>query len=543
MSNEATVLFRVEQALQTRGFAYAGRADDGWPAFSGTIAANKSNHSARICVDLTGQNLPRITVKIPANAPAVLPHIGANGSVCYAAHGTLVLDIFDIAGQVLGCLDRAAHVLDTSLSGGMQQDLEDEFFAFWNGDFCFLDIEPNSTAPLTTMLSERFRCAFVSGDLPKTRIKLNALPFAGDAETIEVDGFQVSTLAKPKPTQYDWPPTTVAKLLAWQQLLDPKSRRRIEQNLLHFAKRGKETALCVIKSPLIQYAFWVDFKNDKTLSPSKRLTNARPHFLASRVHPMTALRIDDHYISHRNSPKSPSLAGKQVAIAGCGAIGGFLAELLVKNGAGLDGGRLTLIDHDILMPHNVGRHRLGLNHSLESKATALKGELTASAPTSNIRDLPVRIQEAELGALDLFIDATGEESLSASLVQRFGEAAVPTLTVWIEGPGIAVRSLLRDSADAACVRCLCAAHGEQLFPVVTGAMPEDLAGNGCESLYVPFPATVSIQAACLAADMVTDWLKGDESPRLRTRIVAKGFKEGAEDQNPPVREACPACSS
>lgn len=260
---------------------------------------------------------------------------------------------------------------------------------------------------------------------------------------------------------------------------------------------------------------------------------------------MTAVRIDDEYICQRNTPGKPTLAGKRIALVGCGTIGGFLAELLVKAGAGVSGGELLLIDHDELMPNNVGRHRLGLNHAFRNKAVALKSELSEGAPTANLRALPVKVQEAELGPLDLLIDATGEEGLSYRLTRRFADAStfVPMLTAWVEGPGVAVRALLRDSQEHGCTRCLCKAHGEQLFPVIEGVMPEELAGHGCESLYVPFSATVSIQAACLAMDMVSDWLSGNPFPRLRTVLTRKGFMKATEDLDVPRREECPACAS
>lgn len=64
---------------------------------------------------------------------------------------------------------------------------------------------------------------------------------------------------------------------------------------------------------------------------------------------MISIRMDDKYVAERNVPEGPTLAGKRVALIGCGTIGGFLAELLVKAGAGLNDGDLALIDPDILL--------------------------------------------------------------------------------------------------------------------------------------------------------------------------------------------------
>jgi hypothetical protein len=545
MSGKANILPELTRALGARGFTYAGRTSEGLPRFKGRLTAANADHAARVAVDLTGQELPRVHVDLPPGAPAVIAHVGANGFVCYAAKGSLVLDIFDIPGQTLACLDRAATVLDLALRGEMQQDLEDEFFAFWGGELCFLDVGGEDKSPLSVLHFEEAGLAFLTNRPERTQKKLRAMQLTGGTETSVVAGFLVNTTAKPKPSQGMWPPGTVADLLRWQELLDPHARREMERQLLRACVRRKLMALCVVKSPVMQYAFWVSLATGQKQSPAKALATARPRLLAAKVYPMSAVRIDDEYVSRRNAPGRPTLAGKRVALVGCGTIGGFLAELLVKAGAGLDGGELLLIDSDILMPQNVGRHRLGLNYALKNKAAALKTELSAGAPTANLRDLPVKVQEAELGALDLLIDATGEEALSALLTRQFTDSGVfvPTLTTWVEGPGVAVRGLLRDAERQGCTRCMSEAHGQPLFPVVDGAMPDDLAGHGCESLYVPFPATVSVQAACLAADMISDWLGHATAPRLRTTVTRRGFTKATQDTDVPRRATCPACSS
>ena len=541
MTQDETVLSKLTSALFARGFDYVGRTAEGWPRFRGSLSAAGAEHVARVAVDLTGLELPRVYVDLPAAAPAVLAHVGANGFVCFAAKGSLVLDIFDIPGQVLGCLDRAAMVLDLSLRGEMQDGLEDEFFACWGGELCFLDVEPGEDAELSVFFDDSSP-AFVSSNQIRTQRKLKAMKVGRATSDCDIVAFQVKTTAKPKPMHGAWPPTTVSDLLAWQARLDPRARRAIERCLLKACVQRKRMALCVVKSPLTQYAFWVHL-DVRREAPAKALAGARSRLFSSKVHQMTAVRIDDDYVSRRNAPSRPTLAGKRLALIGCGTIGGFLAELLVKAGAGLAGGELLLVDHDILLPQNVGRHRLGLDHALVNKAEGLRADLSAGAPSAVIRALPVRVQEAALGKLDLLIDATGEEALSAALTRQLTDVGtfVPTLTTWVEGPGVAVRALLRDASERACTRCMCGTHGQQLYPVVEGAMPDDMAGHGCESLYVPFPATVSVQAACLTADLVSDWLEQAPSPRLRTRLTRRGFRLASNDVDIPHLEECPAC--
>jgi hypothetical protein len=107
-----------------------------------------------------------------------------------------------------------------------------------------------------------------------------------------------------------------------------------------------------------------------------------------KVTPVSVMRIDNNYISQRNIPGLHTLAGKNIAIIGCGTIGGYLSEMLVKAGAGVSGGRLTLVDYETLSPQNIGRHRLGFPDLFSNKAVAMAKELTRLHPGFDIRALP-----------------------------------------------------------------------------------------------------------------------------------------------------------
>ena len=248
----------------------------------------------------------------------------------------------------------------------MVQDLEDEFFAFWQGEFCFLDIYPGDPGALDILFAGRIGAesdiVCVTNDPTRTREKLRAMSIQ-DRELLQGAAFRVRASAQPSPSQEIWPPPDVSALLKWQGIRDPSAKHNIERRLLDAMVSKKDVALCVVDAPLIQYAFWINFaaKEEQISLP---LYDTRVRLYASKMYPMTSVRIDDKYIVERNVPESPTLAGKRIALIGCGTIGGFLAELLVKAGAGMNGGDLALIDPEILLPQNVGRHRLGLNRAL-----------------------------------------------------------------------------------------------------------------------------------------------------------------------------------
>lgn len=539
--NDDDKVAAVVDALRLRGFVFVGPAADGWLKLRGPLQASGTAHACEIQLDPKFFELPRVQLlKLPVGLSRVTPHLGAAGHLCYIAKGTVVLDIFDPVGQTLACIQRAEAVLETVLKGEMVQDLEEEFYAYWGGPLCLVDMQDRRLGRQETLVikpSDNFT-AVVTDDAARTTTKLKALGWEPTEYTMLT--YRVSTSTKPRPHTAAWPPKTVRDILAWQGLLDPRCRRKIEKRLVEALETAAKGALVLVESPLLTYGFVVIFKREVAMRGMRRAPRASMYSLD--VIPMSVVRIDDRYMAQRSVPGLKTLAGKHLVLVGCGTIGGYLAEMLVKAGAGTSGGQLTLVDSESLYPQNIGRHRLGFPHLFANKATALGEELRRNAPGADVRALPVDVKKVQLGKVDMLIDATGEEELGHWLCERYLPSA-PLLTAWIEGPGTAVRALLRSKSGGACYRCLCDANRTGLFTTVVGDVPKVMAGQGCEGLYVPFPASVSVQAASLAAEMSLAWANGSHTPALRTKLVDSTRQLATPDCDPPRWEGCPACPS
>ncbi|WP_265285645.1 ThiF family adenylyltransferase [Verminephrobacter aporrectodeae] len=477
----------------------------------------------------------------PPELPKAVPHFGADGGLCYLAKGTVVLDIYDPVGQSLACLKRAAAVFGQVLKGEMIDDLAEEFFAYWNGWLCFVDMQGEDLGRQNCIVAQANGNPlwFITDDEDRTRRKLNSLGYQVTDKTVLT--YRVKTTAQPRPLASHWPPETVGDVLAWQSTLDPRCRRKIHERIKEGESKKVNGVLIVIESPLMTYGFAVLFDR-QALAQKTKLADRKDLSYGLKVMPVSMIRIDDRYLAQRNIPKSKTLAGKRIALVGCGTIGGYLSDMLVKAGAGTCGGKLTLVDFDCLLPQNIGRHRLGFPDLLSNKAEAMAKELKRLSPGAEVHALPVDVRHAQLGRLDLLIDATGEESLGHWLCGRY-LAPTPMLSVWIEGPGTAVRALLRTNASGACYRCLWHSHRSGELHSTLDPLPTILAGHGCEGLYVPFPASVSVQAASLGAEMALDWINGVHSPALRTRLIDQTHQLATPDCDPLQDRDCPICNS
>ncbi len=541
MSQPAFEVADVVSALKQRGFTFVGCRPDGWLELIGYLHANGSTHECALSLDPKFFELPNIRLtKLPLGLPAVVPHLGSAGSLCYLAKGSVVLDIFDPIGQTLACIVEAEKVLSAILSGNMIEDLEDEFFVYWYGPYCLLDLQEGNLGRQQAFVAKPGSPVFgiVTDDPIRSATKMDAIGWETTGKPIVA--YRIKTQAKPRPDRNHWPPKNVKQLLAWQGQLDPRCRKKIEERLMHAFKTTSNHALILVESPLLTYGFVAFFEHP--LDSKRHVTSKRKELYEQEVVPLSVVRIDDRYVAERNLPGGRTLANLQICLIGCGTIGGYLADMLVKGGAGTSGGRLTLIDQDILAPQNLGRHRLGFPNLFKNKAQELKKELQRSSPGANIVSLPVDVKTAAIGTPDLIIDATGEEALGHWLAHRTNRST-PLVTVWVEGPGLAVRSLLWAGSDGACYRCLSDANRSGEYRVFTESTPMLMKGQGCEGLYVPFPASVSVQAASLAAEMVQDWVNGVAGHTLRTRIIDKMYTRATPDTTPLRRAECPACNS
>lgn len=532
----------VIEAFEQRGFEFVGKSDDGWFRLRGRLRSPRvaEGYACEIQIDPKFFELPRIgLLEIPSELPAAVPHLGANGDLCYIAKGTVVLDIFDPVGQSLACLERAESVFGQIMNGEMVQDLAEEFFAYWDGPYCMADIQGESLGHQSCIVTESSGAPlwFITDNEERTTRKLKSLGYKVTDRTVPT--YRVKTNARPRPLTKNWPPRTVRDILNWQSSLDSRCRRKVQQRIQEGEKKKANGALIVIESPILSYGFLVLYDRKKRTKVAK-FSDRRDPTYELEIIPLSIVRIDDRYLAQRNIPKLKTLAGKNIAIVGCGTIGGYLSEMLVKAGAGTSGGMLTLVDFESLLPQNIGRHRLGFPDLLSNKAAAMENELKRLAPGADVRALPIDVRQAQLGEIDLLIDASGEEALGHWLCSKH-LPQVSMLSVWIEGPGTAVRALLKKGKSGACYRCLWHSNKRGELLSVVDPLPNVLAGHGCEGLYVPFPASVSVHAASLGAEVALDWVNGTDAPSLRTRIVDCAYQLATPDCDPLMDQDCPIC--
>ncbi|TXD92331.1 hypothetical protein FUT89_10245 [Ralstonia pseudosolanacearum] len=537
------------------------KARAGVRAFEGGLKTNTGEVPVRFEIeDWDFLRYPRITLlERPAGTPKLLEHVDALGGLCYLARGSVVLDRFQPDVAVHQCLLVAIHVLNRIAQGRTRdRDIADEFVAYWTvgqtpAAYPVLvdELEPDAVSAMHFLLDQpgQERRALIAQDIFAAQLIATGI----DAKRLTKGASTCFLFQSEKSpgAPADSLPATIKQFFAWIKLWDGDLTKAIQRRLgsdkTYLSREG-----CVIAITTPSGRFGVAFSLDRMHRMGYAKTPKRYcNYLCNDGGDAAILRLqmDDigaTYIHSRNL-EFPSLAGKRLTLIGCGAIGGYLAQALVRLGAGTGKrGLLRLIDVGQLEPDNLGRHTLGFPSLYQNKAVALRDELIRQFPYLQVEaqtDTP-RLND-QFFATDLIIEATGEETLSSLVnASHMAHRLGPVLYVWVKGNGECVQALWSDSSKFGCFQCL--RHGigpnyrQDRFPVL--ANPPRTQFRGCSS-FTPYASQPRSSAAALATDMVGDWLRDHVSPRFRTRYLETANALRVKNQDIAPSDGCPACQT
>lgn len=561
MSFSFPVRQKIHQALLSEGFKAIYDPQSKSHRYEGEVECLGQAYRVSVLApdpDLVKHPIIRL-IDRPDTLPDPCAHIPANGEICYSQPGRDHFDVYHADAHILICLKEAARVLEAALRRSSTDDIQAEFLRYWDGEEHLLcDVGPNEPNGWFKLKRAIHRDSAGNGFL------LVGNPEAFDR--YENAGYQLIdempsrvfvTAAKSPPIagSSHWPPDNLGELMDWLKSVDSGSTYSGLTRAICDAVPGEAGFYFLVRT---LGSWWgvkltEDAKSKSTFKDHGKRTQrawlkrVQRYGRKQTIERIIVERADEDYLVTRNLGERRGLGGKNILIAGCGTIGGYLADLLVRSGAGTRGGSLTVCDNDLLLPANIGRHYLGVDRLYMNKANALCSDLGKVLPHAAVVPTSRDALEIPIKKYDLVIDATGNESVSVALNRRVLEEIYKTagVFVWNEGDGIACQALLVDSHKHACFRCLRHADGNPRFSSIKdgGLVDYYRMGTGCDSAYIPYPAMVSMQAAALAAGVVLDWAEGRPGYRLRTITLDKERGREVPDKSPAPTKGCPACGS
>lgn len=193
---------------------------------------------------------------------------------------------------------------------------------------------------------------------------------------------------------------------------------------------------------------------------------------------------------------------------GCGAVGGYIADLLFRAGAR----RLTLIDPQVLRPGNLVRHVAGEPAVGAAKVRAVTYALASTGlPTDQLvlKAEPISTPRQAVDLVSehtLVVDATASSRASALLAFAADEVGGRLVSACLQREGAIVR-----------VDRWPLGPGESHLPPVPESQPDGVRERGCGDLVSRTPPHAVALAASRAVQVIIDLLPG--TPELPATVL------------------------
>ena len=202
----------------------------------------------------------------------------------------------------------------------------------------------------------------------------------------------------------------------------------------------------------------------------------------------------------------------RVLVVGCGALGGIIAELLVRAGVGKDNGQIMLIDPDVVQLSNVHRQLLFTETDARHgrlKVEAAREKLLEADSATNIGLLPTRFDEHNASMVadyDVLVDATDNFSTRFLMNRSAVLYKKPFVTAGVTGASGQTMTIL--PGETACLECILSSSEEsqadEIFPIL-GPLPQIFgAMEALETIKILSGRLEAINRSMFALDLWTN---------------------------------------
>lgn len=552
---------QVNRALVERGFANT-RNKKGIPIYSGHlhVASKNENIPATIIfLDREMKKPPIIRLDSrPDWIPAVCPHISYNGFLCYIDSQKAYLPRWNFHGAIISCIHAAEALLNKIANEEVEKDIQDEFLVYWAGKCLLIDLPEDSgnnefkSLGFFDIKTNNGGAIQLIGASPDY-LSLGYKKFI-DAKNIHSTSLYAVDIGSPLGSfGENWPPRTVYDVLAWSREISPSIQGAVKKALADIETGTLPQSLVLIQGTNSSCAFAIKRNDDFFRYRKYRRGSDFAHAIInnrSLQREFEIIRFEPtpvdpkSWLARNNKDSHLGLAEKRVVLLGCGSVGGYLAEILCKMGAGQLGGELILSDSDSLLPGNLGRHILGFDQIGSNKSRAICEKLESMYPYVNVRDS--NDHEIKSSSTDLVIDATGSKEISHYIneLKVYGDISADIIFTWVAGEGVGAQAMIVSSESHACLNCVETDRpGSNHSVLRNGYQTEFKEGSGgCGDWLVPFDVTAAIHAASLAGKMALDWSRGSTHPNLRNVLLDNKKGKIVKDASPKPNKQCPICA-
>lgn len=452
-----------------------------------------------------------------------LPHVGNEGELC----------LFDLEGVLIdknfqGLLSQTLRRVYKKVSDGLneinKEDLIEEFGEYWrrlpnmkilksmvsltteSKIIKYVDnkktIKKKNKQKYIGFLEQKSQYNLVSSDLEKDFTLYNGMNNVKNGVYVYIES-----------EEYIYPPD-------WRNKLDIgyintllNSSFLNKRKLIKIMSKCKGELLLIfnIKQPNnCINIFGVIIQNYSTdkLSGNIRIQNNQD------LIPCNVIRCDNEFLLDRGGA-SLNACEKNILVIGCGSIGGYLINELVKTGLN----SIDIVDRDLFKEENIYRHLLGMEYINQYKSKALVDYIAKNIPNVKINSIEDTIEDAitdeniSLSKYELIISAVGNHNVNRWINEYVynNNIKIPVLYLWNEVLGIGSHVACITNEYDGCYECFFGDSEDGIYDKTSYCERRQSFTKkvrGCGSSYLPFSSSNSLTTVISAIEVIKHYFEG-----------------------------------
>lgn len=442
------------------------------------------------------------------------PNIDTSGQICTFDRNTTIPNPEEPEQLIEVCVRKAKSIIEEGLNNDNLEKYDEEFIAYWENNY---RNETSVDRQVLSLVSE-------IGDLPSrvTYVSLGR-PMGGFHALLYSDQEQFQVIERYlKRHQITYQEIATFFLGQLKGLSPPFCLRNADVLKLVESTSLRDEFREYLKSrpllPIVTFARIIDGRNlifgwrhntmvyrrkhrrKKKLSRGKYLKLLSPDNLSCLVERFSPQIFTCNRLLQRTAAdygKFDPGRGLRVLVAGLGSIGSNLIPFLESAGVT----EFRLVDSEVLLIENIGRHLLGINDVGKKKTEAVRDYLQRKNPLTTVhtrenRIVPLVLQEPTfLSDCDYYFFCTGDINSETWLAHnlRLNDLNRPAFFIWVEPYLAGGHCLYFDGNDEIDWDNLFDGH-KFIYNVISNEVHDEFnfakREAGCQVTYLPYSASI-----------------------------------------------------
>jgi molybdopterin-synthase adenylyltransferase len=274
-----------------------------------------------LCVGADGSFplcLPKIFLH-PSNALGFIPHVEADGYICYLDSEGLLLNIEDPSDIICDAIIKSINVLHAGVSGSNQSDFMNEFSAYWrqiHSKIVWAFLSADNILRKIFVYTDNKKLEIVADDISTVKSY-----FTNSGKALDLLTRRAALYVPLKDNAFVLPPTPNnpwnaqdIKEIVWKNLSAENIKR-----LKHLGKKCKSEELVILGLPRSRGGMTL-----VGISFSGGVTGRHPLLSGRAQNPPVLIQVERHdrdYLLNRGGGQT-KLDESRILVVGCGAVGG-----------------------------------------------------------------------------------------------------------------------------------------------------------------------------------------------------------------------------